>query len=470
MEQKTKKKNTKTAELKINAETEVQRKAKVKERKKVKRDAKKEKNKKLLEHIKKNKKKYITILGILLAVFAISFLVWYINRYFIDKKYAKYEEKMDIYGFDLLYNNQSPESYEKVTKFEAVKIVLGSIYNTNDATYIGYMPSGEYDGDEWVKTAEAFGVLKKGKINKENLDEYISYWDFIKLFIDTRNKKLDIATSYTKESSFKNLNAHSQEQQQYINDLVENNLLENSKKKIDLDAPVIKGQINEIVVKYVDKYNSIVDEDETLVTKKESMPKNADEYPYIVYSIPNEVYEMDFMVDDSEGYKSPRELYKTKKEYYNQMEYRITNYYKAILNINYENINVESFRNSVDEYLLYNYSNEIFQEYVQYVKDNKIILEGKAEPQIPIVYYDGINMRIRTKITFKIVNSLTDKNVVFGDIHEKRENPVTYKNKEYSFYAEVPMSRLLDVVSYRTEIKSMINILSDRSKIKDNAI
>lgn len=431
---------------------------------------KEKKNSKFLNHIKKHRKKY-TLSLILVGILALVTLsIYVINIYLINKEYAKYEEKMVTYGFSLLYDNESPKSYEKVTNLEAVKIVLGTIYNTYDATEIGYQPKGEYEGDEWVKTAEIFGIVEKNKINKDNINDNISYWDFIKMYLNCRNKKLNLAVSSTGESNFKNLNSFSQEQKKYINDLVENGLIKNQKENLDLDKDVIKGQVNEIVVNYVTKYNSIVDEGETLVTKEESMPKNKELYPYIVYSIPNEVYEFKHVNQEGYGYISPKNLYKSKKQYYDQMEYRLNNYYDKILNIDYKNIDVQSFRASIDDYLLYNYEDSVFEEYVNYVKENQIVIQGIAKVLLPIVYYDEIDFRVRTKLEFKIVNSKTDKNILFGDSRENPNTPVTYKNKEYKIYVDVPMARALNVVSYRTEIRSVINLLSDKTNIENNTL
>jgi len=435
-----------------------------------KKNMKKEKRKIFANNIKKNKKKYILIISTIAVLALIACISIFINRYFINKKYKKYEDKMQVYGFDLLYDNESTKSYEKVTKLEVIKLALGSIYNTYDASYIGYMPEGKYEGDEWVKTAEIFGIIEEGKYNEKNVNDYASYWDFIEVFLNTRKEKLLIDVSYKKESSFKNLHSYKQEQNKYINDLVENGLIENSTKKIHLNKDIVKGQMNEIIVKYVDKYSSIAGEGETIVTKKESMPKNSEKFPYITYSIPKEVYEFAMINEDGVDYVSPRNLYRLRKEYYGQMEYRIITYFNEVLNVNYENITTEGFRTKINGFLLYNYENEAFEEYVNYVKNNKIKLEGKAEPLLPIVYYDGTDMRVRTRITFKIINSETDKNVVFGDLYNNTETPVTYKNKEYVLYVEIPMSKEIAAISYRTEIKSIINMLSDKTLVKDNAI
>lgn len=426
------------------------------------------KEKKFFKHIKKNKKIYLTSLIVIVIAIIVFLVVYGINLYLINKEYVKYEEKMETYGFNMLYNNKAVTSYEKVSNLEAVKLVLGTIYNTYDASSIGYQPEGEYEGDEWVKTAEAFGILEENKINKDNINKNISYWDFIKMYMNGRNKKLELKISSTKESKFKNLNSLTQEQKQYINDMAENGIIKNTSKKLDLDKDIIKGQINEIVVNYIEKYNAIVGKNETLVTKKESMPSNSYLYPYIVYSIPNEVYEIEHINENKTGYISPKELYKDKKEYYNQMEYRIVNYYQEILNVNYETIDASTLKTKLEDYLLYNYEDSIFEDYANYVKENKIIVEGTAKVLLPIVYYDGIDFRIRTRLEFKIVNSDTNQNILFGDIKENTDKPVTYKNKEYKVYVDIPMTSLINTISYRTEIKSVINILSDKSDKKDN--
>ena len=53
----------------------------------------------------------------------------------------------------------------------------------------------------------------------------------------------------------------------------------------------------------------------------------------------------------------------------------------------------------------------IYEEYVKYVKDNQIQIEGSATVLLPIVYYDDIDYRVRTKLEFKIVNSNTNENI-----------------------------------------------------------
>lgn len=452
-----------------NVEKQIKFKISKNNKKESKKESKNKIGKKVLDGIKRNKKLYMILGGVIIFVILVIFLVILLNRIYINKKYSEYTERMNVYGFDLLYNNECAKAYEKVTKLEAVKLVLGTIYNTYDISYVGYQPTGDYDGDEWIKTAVMFGILEEGEITKDNINDNASYWEFIKMYLNARNQKLGITISYTEESKIKNLNSFSLEQRQYINDLVENGLIQNNKININLNENVIKGKVNEIVINYVDKYNSIAPEGDSLVLKEESKPSNKDYYPYIVYSISNEVYEMKHVGQDEPNYMSPKSVYKYKKEYYNQMRYRLTEYYNNILNIDYKTITKDSFREKIDEFLLYNYEDEIFEDYVEYVKENEITLEGTSTALLPIVYYDGIDFRVRMKLKFKVLSSKTDKNLLFGDSYENPSNPVTYKNNEYEIYIDAPMSSFLNAVSYATEIRSVKNLLTDNSQVENNA-
>ena len=81
-----------------------------------------------LEEIEKNKKSYrirVTLLSVVaVIVVATVIIVSYIlaNRNY--SKYEKYEEKMDLYGFSQVYENGRCNTSDKVTKSEAVKMIL----------------------------------------------------------------------------------------------------------------------------------------------------------------------------------------------------------------------------------------------------------------------------------------------------------------------------------------------------------
>lgn len=52
-----------------------------------------------------------------------------------------------------------------------------------------------------------------------------------------------------------------------------------------------------------------------------------------------------------------------------------------------------------------------------------------------------MSYRARVKLSFEIKNADTDKNILLGDLD--RGNDVTYKNKKYDIYVDVPMGTTL---------------------------
>ncbi len=392
------------------------------------------------QHFKKYKKMYGAILLVVLIVAIIVLGYLGIRSYLLNKKYGKYEKQVDLYGFSLMYNNESPKSSEKITRLEMVKIVLASIYNTKKIESIGFGPGGQFDGDEWARTAEAFGIIEEGYITNETYNDSVTYKEALVTYLNARSKLKDIPVSSTKESSFKNLQSYSQEERQYINDAVENGLLEDSNKKLKINNTIFKGQFNELVVKFVEKYNTVAPEGETLVTNEASKPSNYEMYPYILYSVPKEVYEYRGISEGEGDYATPAETYKYDKDYYPQMQYRTESYYNTVLNVDYRTLNKDEFFENVDRYLREIREDEI-NEYIEYVKNNKIIIEGTAKVQLPIFYLDGISFRARVKLTFEIKNSETDKNLLLGDATRAKE--VTYKNKKYTVYIDAPMGTTL---------------------------
>jgi hypothetical protein len=78
----------------------------------------------------------------------------YVSDYNYNKKYKEYEDKINKYGFNKLYNNLSAKSSEYVQRSEAIKVILGSIFNKNDITSFAYQTDEKYDNAIWVKYAE----------------------------------------------------------------------------------------------------------------------------------------------------------------------------------------------------------------------------------------------------------------------------------------------------------------------------
>lgn len=416
----------------------------------------KHKKRNIIEHFKRYKKVYLLFILAVVLVTGIIFGYLGIRSHILNKKYGKYEKQMELYGFAAMYDNQSPKSSEKITRLEMVKIILSSIYNTTNIQSIGFAPKGDFDGDEWARTAEAFEIIDEGYITKETYNDEVTYKEALITYLKARSNLKDIPVSSTQESSFKNLYSFTQEEVQYINDAVENGLLEDSKGKLKIDNTLFKGQFNELVIRFVEKYNTVAPEGETLVTKEESKPSNYDIYPYILYSVDKEVYEYKGICEGEGDYKTPAETYKHNKDTYAQMQYRSEFYYNLILNIDYRTLNKEEFLEKADMYLRFDYDEQI-NEYIEYVKKNKIIIEGTAKVQLPIYYLDGVSYRARLKLDFEIKSSETDKNLLLGDT--LRNSEVTYKSKKYTIYVDVPMGTALLSKALQLDMEPIIDMM-----------
>lgn len=408
------------------------------------------------KHISKYKKIYTIVMLAIIGILLVFGIYLGIRNLILYKKYGKYEKEMDNYGFSSIYNNGTAKSSQKVTRIEMIKMVIASVYNITEVESKGFLPQGEYDGDEWASLAKAFEIIDKDYVTKENYDKVATQMEALMIYTKARNKILDIPLSSTKESSFKNLQSYTTEERAYINDAVEQELIKDSKKNIKLNKDMFKGEFNQLVITFVERYNTIAPEGETLVLKEESKPSNADVYPYILYSVDKEVYEYEPIYGDFVDYKTPAETYKYRKDYYSQVEYRAELYYNAILNVDYTTINKDEFYKTVDEFLRHDYDEEI-NEYVDYVKEHKIKIEGTAKVQFPIFYLDGIRYRARVKLTFKIVNADTDKNLLLGDV--RRSDEVTYKNKEYTIFIDAPMGTTYYGRSLLLDMEPIIDLM-----------
>lgn len=417
------------------------------------------KKSKIKKHFNKYKKLYFLVASIVLLVILIMLTYSGIRSLVLNKKYGKYEKIMDNYGFSTIYNNKTAKSSEKVTRIEMVKMVLASIYNTEEVGSRGFEPQGEFDGDEWASLAKAFGIIRKEYITKENYDKPATELETLMTYLNARDSALDIPVSSTKESKFKNLQSYTEDERKYINDAAENGIIENNTKKIKLKDKIYKGELNKLVVTFVEKYNTIAPEGETLVLKEESKPSNAEIYPYILYSVDKEVYEYEPVYWSKQDYRTPLETYKHRKEYYPQVEHRAELIYNTILNVDYKTINNEKFSNTLKEFFRYDYSEEI-NAYVEHVKNNKITIEGKAEVQFPIFYLDGLRHRARVKLIFEIKNAETNKNILLGDL--TNEDEITYKNKKYEIYVDVPMGPTLFSNSMFIDLEPVVQIMVNK--------
>lgn len=378
-----------------------------------------------------------TVLFVVLIIGAVIGLYFGIRALVITLKYKSYTDRMYTYGYNELYEDKKATSIHEVTNGEMLSVILGSLTNSKDVRSVYYLADKNLsDMDNWYNYSTHLGV--NDIITKKELNSGASKIDasiiIVKMVEGYLNVEVEKAELKMNESE---LNKYSKEQQDIIAKAVTLGLIKNNTSAIK-GRQILKGELNKLVINVVDEYATMhynTDENVNIVTKKSEMPENYKEYPYIIDSIDNSIYELDYEVRTKSNFQTPKEVYKQLGDLYEQTDFRMTEYFDSLLNIDYETITVDSFLEDINDYSSYDIEKNIIEEYIEYVKSNKIKLQGSATPLLPIIYNNGENYQIRTKLTFKVLSSDTQYNLLFGD----NNNKVKYNLKEITMYVDVPM-------------------------------
>ena len=381
----------------------------------------------------RHKKLYIIAVIVTLLIIVIAlFLSTYLNN-LKYKPYIKYEEKMKTYGFDTMYNNKSAKTDESVTKAEALKLALGAVFNKYDILSGITRVESEYENSLWVEYAKREEITKED-INITNYNDKVNYINVISYFENCKTKFLKNQTVKDTEVDLKDISKYTVEQQAAIEDMIANEIIVIMSKNLNGNENIFKGQMNEIIVNFVEKYNTIAMSGDNLNVNPEKIPSNADQYPYTITAVDKSVYEKPLTYEYTPEASSAKNLYANKKEFYAQIEIYSEEFFAGILNIDYRTITEESLTKSIESYLVFKPNQTFIKDYVKYVKDNEIIIEGKAKLQVPIVYSDGFSLRARMKLTFEIKHSKTKENLLLLDLYDGLKK--TYEKDSYDLLAD----------------------------------
>ena len=381
----------------------------------------------------------VSILLVGLAVYGIISLINY-NKY---KPYIGFEETMKTYGFDKVYNNESSKTGESITKSEAIKMILACMFNTSDISGFAKEPEGDdnYENAIWVEYAKFRGIISDSDINKDNAKDKATYIEVIRYLANAKTKILEKELDSAPSMKVKDLDNYKSDEQVAIEDMIANEIITINTKKINGNKHIFKGQMNELISNFAIKYNTITVNGEKVNINEDKIPSNKDQYPYTLASVDKSVYEKEFYIDDENNFKSPKELYTVKKEYYTQIQEIAEGYYDTILNVDYNTINYEDMKDNILQYVLY--GTEGLEEYVNYVKSNKIIIQGKSTVMFPIIYFDGLEYNVRMKLEFEIKNSNTRDNLLYMDPINSDSKKVKYDNDKYTVYIDAKMGNAI---------------------------
>lgn len=392
--------------------------------------------------VKESNKKHrivVTIISVILAmIIAVMIYLGYTLANINYNKYKKYEQKMDIYGFSQVYNDGDANTKEKVTKSEAIKMILSCLYNVPTIDGIALPTQETYSNAIWVEYAIKQGIVTREEVNASNADEKVKYQEVLVWLYNIKAKILDIEPDTSANYDVKDINAYNTDQQLAIYDLLNSGVIEVNTKRIDGKRKLYKGKLNELIVNFAEKYNTITVGNSKININSEKIPTNADMYPYTLASVQKDVYELEFKNENDEKFISPIEYYPNNKQYYSQIKSYVENYYNYILTVDYNTITKEQVKRKLKKYVLEQLDEDMIDEYVEYVKQNHIKLNGKATVQMPCVYFDGENYRVRTKLEIVIESSDTKDNILLYDLSGAK---VSYNSNQITIYIDTVMNK-----------------------------
>ncbi len=390
------------------------------------------------EKDKKDKIRNIIITAIVIVVIVLVCILSYILINLNYSKYEHYESKMKVYGFDKVYDNSSAKTKEKVTRSEAVKMILSCVYNVPDIEGIAMSTDNTYSNAIWVEYAKKQGIIGQEEVTEENADDTVKYQEVLVWLYNIKTKILQQTPDTEAKVEVKDINAYNADQRLAIYDLINSNVIVVNTKNINGNQKLFKGKLNELIVNFAEEYNTITVGDARININDERLPSNVNEYPYTLSGISKDVYELDYINRGANGFILPIDFYADNKQYYAQIKNFVESYYNYLVNIDYNDITVEQMTRKLKKYALEEFNNDKLNEYVEYVKQNHIKLTGKVTAQLPCIYFDGENYRVRIKIELKIDSSDTDTNLLFDD---SLSGNIEYKDDEYTLYADIVMAK-----------------------------
>ncbi|MDQ0087493.1 hypothetical protein J2T12_000887 [Paenibacillus anaericanus] len=176
-----------------------------------------------------------------------------------------------------------------------------------------------------------------------------------------------------------------------------------------------------------------------------NLPKNYKDYPYILEDIPNEMYEMQYPQSIKDKKMVSSEIFKEQEFTTEDLKLimgRAKEGFDLRLNVDYRTIDPDPWAKD-----LYQYMNKSLgevrvvenKEYANWVKKNKIIIEGSIDPEPTMMYKSGFGgYYVRAKVRFKINNYTEYKNLIYDVFFSNAGKPK--KGVWYVGYTDIWLS------------------------------
>lgn len=176
-----------------------------------------------------------------------------------------------------------------------------------------------------------------------------------------------------------------------------------------------------------------------------NLPKNYQNYDYILEDVPNGLYEMrNFEVPDGVEVLTTKQLFQRpeySKENVDRWMDIIRKHYALILNMDYRTIN-SSWADETYQYRNQAVDHKYFlQDYVDWVKENKIIVEGYLQPE-PSLILDtslGDDFVVPARVKFRLVNFNKYETLFYDRTFDKSKMGPFEKGVWYEGFVDVEM-------------------------------
>lgn len=431
--------------------------------------------------VKSKISKIILIIVIILIILAIGIGIYKLVTNKLNKTNVNYLSNMKAYGFDVMYDNQTAEPTDSVTKSEAVKMVMTTMLNETDILKLievrefveDYQDTMtieqveqklEYKNKLWIEYAIDMGVIQEGEITKDNANSNASFLETLVYFANAKTKLLNEVLDTDKKPDIKNFDSYRVSEQLAMRDMINSGIIENKEHK--WKENITKEVLNKLIIDMVLKYNTITVEGEKININKDKEPSNAKEYAYTLASVDKKIYELENYIANKEKYQNAKVSYAKMKGHYYAINTLIQDYMNTILNVDYQTIN-HHFMEKILEISFHNENEKNIKEYMDYVKKNEIKISGSAKVQYPAIYFDGENYRARVKLEYKIENAKEKVNLIYGDLLAK-EN-ITYDKDENSMIVDISLEKAITNDLFYINMRALKNIEAGNVKADEES-
>lgn len=175
-----------------------------------------------------------------------------------------------------------------------------------------------------------------------------------------------------------------------------------------------------------------------------NLPTNAKDYPYILADVPNEMYEMAYPHSHPTNSKVSSVLYSTIPEFNKKNVDMWMKWLKTFgalwLNVDYKTID-DTWAQAVFATKVQSSNAELkyIRRYVDWVKENKIQIEGYLDPEPSMIYKDGFGDNfIRSKFRIKFVSFKESKDLLYDEWFPSKQ--IFEKGIWYEGFTDIPLS------------------------------